>query len=390
MENSRKPGKRSRTARKSSKANIIGIIFLFAVLIAIVAACVLLSSGNRAGMTEPNSPDVMESRSESDGATDAATDKEAIVTSNDNLPAIAPAYDIPEEFNSEAALCIRRSDHKAIISLNADEKEYPASIVKVMTVVVALEMIDDWDETVTLPTAMFAKLLSQNASVAGFVEGERVKASDLVYAAMLPSGADGSLGLAYIVAGSEEAFVKLMNDKAAELGMTNTHFANATGLHTEDTYSTARDLVTLFDYALKNDKFREVIGNSQYTTSPTNKHPGGLTMSSTVYTAFRSVTKNYDYIVGGKTGYTPEAGQTLITCAKINDEEYILVTLGAGNGEQRPKYNAMDAVAVYSMITEQTSSSVTVKSDSDSDSSSDGVSDPAGTDSSTTATGKAA
>lgn len=353
MKQVRKPSKRTHTSKKSSKSSIIGIIFLFAILIAIISACMLLSAGNR-GSTNPNIPDESTEHSSSESQTAADTEKDAIVTSEPDLPAIAPTYDIPEQFNSNAALCIRRSDHKAIVSLNEDEKMYPASIVKVMTVIVALEMIDDLDKTVTLPTEMFAELLAQNASVAGFVEGEEVKAIDLVYAAMLPSGADGSIGLAYIVSGSEEAFAKLMNDKAAELGMTNTHFANATGLHSEDTYSTARDLVTLFDYALNNEIFKEVISNSSYTTSKTNKHPSGLTMSSTVYTAFRSVTDDYSYISGGKTGYTPEAGQTLITCANINGEEYILVTLDAGNGAQKPKYNAMDAVSIYSMISSQT------------------------------------
>lgn len=357
MKNVRRPTKRSRTSRKSSQASIAGIIFLFAILIAIVAACMLLSAGNRSNTDNnfPSEPNADTSSSiDSTDNTGANTEKDAIVTSGTVLPAISPVYDIPEQFNSEAALCIRRSDGEAIISLNADEKIYPASIVKVMTVIVALEMIDDLEETVTLPTAMFAELLAQNASVAGFVEGEVVKASDLVYAAMLPSGADGSIGLAYIVSGSESAFAKLMNDKAAELGMTSTHFANATGLHSEDTYSTARDLVTLFDYALKNDKFREIISHSSYTTEKTNKHSSGLTMSSTVYAAFKSVTDDYSYIIGGKTGYTPEAGQTLVTCASINGEEYILVTLGAGNGAQKPKYNAMDAVSIYSMIAEQT------------------------------------
>ena len=360
MDRYRRQTRKKRQTKKAQRESIIGILFLVVVLAVIVTACIVHSAGNRE--KEPVQPSLNDPEASDNLTKDEQSEKPAqttasIVTAENNLPEIVPAYSIPEEIYSEAALCIRRSDKKAMVALNEDERLYPASITKVMTVVVALEIIDDWDATVTLPREMFAELLRQNASVAGFVEGEKVKAIDLVYAAMLPSGADGSIGLAFLISGSEDEYVKLMNEKAAELGMTNSHFANVTGLHNEQTYSTARDIVTLFDYALKNETFRQIISNSTYTTSSTNKHPGGLTMSSTVYSAFRSVTTDYDYILGGKTGYTEEAGQTLVTLAKINGEEYILVTLGAGNGAQKPKYSAMDAVTIYSMIEDATSAS---------------------------------
>ena len=191
--------------------------------------------------------------------------------------------------------------------------------------------------------SVIAYLRSENASVAGFAAGERVTGYDLLYAAMLPSGGDGAMGLADLTAGSQEAFVDMMNAKAKELGMNRTHFTNATGFDDDGNYSCAYDVSLLFEYALNNDLFRQVATTAFYTTSSTAAHPGGIALRSTVYGGFADNGIGMGAVIGGKTGYTYGAGRCLATYAVKDGEEYILVTLGAG---QTPAH-FVDAFKIY-------------------------------------------
>src|SRR5699024_6501471 len=128
---------------------------------------------------------------------------------------------------------------------SSDEKIYPASLTKIMTAIVAIENLPDLDEQIYLSEDMFEKLYSENASMAGFLPNEKVAAIDLIYGALLPSGAESCIGLADAIAGSEKSFVKLMNEKAEELGMNDTHFTNSTGLHDRNHYTTVNDIAKL-------------------------------------------------------------------------------------------------------------------------------------------------
>ena len=116
-----------------------------------------------------------------------------------------------------------------------------------MTAVLAIENTDDLSQTVTLPYDIFEPLYEENASMAGFQPGEESTLKDLLYGILLPSGAECCMAFADRIAGSEEAFVDMMNEKAAEIGMSNTHFCNATGLHNPDHYSTVKDISVLFE-----------------------------------------------------------------------------------------------------------------------------------------------
>ena len=128
---------------------------------------------------------------------------------------------------------------------------------------------------------MFAGLYEQDATQAGFQPGETVRAIDLLYGVMLPSGAECCIALSYAIAGSEQGFVDLMNKKAEKLGMDGTHFCDSTGLHNPDHYSTAKDMAVLLQYALKNDTFREIAESPWHSTPGTNLHPDGITYYST-------------------------------------------------------------------------------------------------------------
>ncbi len=252
--------------------------------------------------------------------------------------------------NSSQAILVRLKDQKILMAKNSEEKVYPASLTKIMTAILAIENLPDLQEKIQLPPAIFQGLYQANASMTGFQPEEQVSAMDLLYGVMLPSGAESCVGLAERIAGSEGKFALLMNQKAAELGMNHTHFENATGLHAENHYTTVKDLAVLLSYALQNDLFREVFTASRYSTPPTNKHPGGITFYSTMFSALSSPKIAGGEILGGKTGYTDEAGLCLASLAQVGKEQYILITAGAKGNHDSEQYNISDALAVYNSL----------------------------------------
>jgi D-alanyl-D-alanine carboxypeptidase (penicillin-binding protein 5/6) len=221
-----------------------------------------------------------------------------------------------------------------------------------MTAIVALENLTDLNEKIVLSRSIFEGLYEANASMAGFQPGEQVRVIDLIYGAMLPSGAESCVALAERIAGSEQKFVELMNRKAKELGMSNTHFENATGLHNNNHYTTVEDLAILLIYALKNDAFRKVFTTFRYSIPPTNMHPDGITFYSTMYEKLGNQNIIGGKILGGKTGYTEKAGLCLASLATVDNQEYILITTGAKGDLYSIQYNIADAFTVYNSIIE--------------------------------------
>jgi D-alanyl-D-alanine carboxypeptidase (penicillin-binding protein 5/6) len=260
----------------------------------------------------------------------------------------------PDKLTRHNAILTRLKDHTILMQRNSKEKIYPASLTKMMTAIVAIENLPDLDEEIKLTNSMFQRLSEVDASMAGFQPGEEVRAIDLLYGVMLPSGAECCIALCDHIAGSEKNFVELMNQKAAELDMKNTYFENVTGLHDKNHYTTVEDLSILLSYALQNDIFREIFTSSRYSTSPTNKHPGGITFYSTMFEVLNNQSIIDGKILGGKTGYTDEAGLCLASLAKVGKHEYILITAGARGDHHSGKYNITDAniadaIAVYNI-----------------------------------------
>jgi len=256
----------------------------------------------------------------------------------------------PDKLNSPNVILIRFKDHTILMQKNSEEKIYPASLTKMMTAIVAIENLPDLKEEIKLTNSTFQGLYEADASMAGFQPGEQVRAIDLLYGVLLPSGAESCVGLADYIAGSEKDFVGMMNQKAADLGMHNTHFENSTGLHNENHYTTVKDLSILLSYALQNDTFREIFTSSRHSTQPTNKHPGGITFNSTMFEDLNNQNIIGGEILGGKTGYTDEAGLCLASLAKVGKQEYILVTAGAKGNHKSEQYNITDALAVYNSL----------------------------------------
>lgn len=255
-----------------------------------------------------------------------------------------------DKLYSPCAILIDPGTGKIIAGHNSEEKMYPASLTKLMTALLAVEQTDDLDDIITLSSDFFQGLHEADASLAGFEPGEDVRLKDLLYGVLLPSGAECCLAFSHIIAGSEEEFVKLMNKKAKELGMNHTHFCNSTGLHNDDHYSTVGDIAVLLKYALKNNIFREAFTSSRYSTLPSLCHPDGFTFYSTLSENMSGAEVIGGEILGGKTGYTQEAGLCLASLARVNGKEYILVTAGADGDHDTEQFHISDAVNVYNQL----------------------------------------
>ena len=247
---------------------------------------------------------------------------------------------------SPYAILVDADSGEAVAEKEADVSIYPASMTKVMTALLALEANPDLEQPVTLPEDIFPELRAEGASMAGFRPGETATVRDLLYGALLPSGAECCEALAREVSGSEEAFVASMNQKAAALGMASTHFCNPAGLHDPEHVSTVRDMARLLRAAMQNEMFRTIFATARYTVPPTNLHPDGFTMESTFWSELDGTELRRGKFLGGKTGYTSAAGLCLASAAQVKGKRYILVTAGAQGNHNTEPYHVDDAVNV--------------------------------------------
>ncbi|MBQ9080375.1 MAG: D-alanyl-D-alanine carboxypeptidase [Clostridia bacterium] len=253
------------------------------------------------------------------------------------------------KLDAEYALLMDMQTGRVVASRHADRKIYPASMTKIMTMIVCCENISDLTQKVAVSGDAIAAAYVEGASCAGFTAGERVSVLELLYGTALPSGADATGTLALYVAGSEKAFVDLMNTKAGELGLTNTHFANASGLHDDDHYTTPREMAAIVAYAMNNELCREILSATSYTTAPTAEHPQGITMYSTAFSRMSATKFGSAQIVAAKTGYTDEARFCLASYAETDSGgRYVLIT-AAGSDRYAPVY---DCKYVYENFTE--------------------------------------
>ena len=213
---------------------------------------------------------------------------------------------------------------------NADEERLIASITKIMTCIIALEE-GDLDKEIKAGD----EILKMYGTSIYLELNEKMKLIDLLYGLMLRSGNDASVVIAKVVAGTEEKFVEMMNEKAKEIGMTNTTFSNPHGLDEETkNYSTARDMAILSRYAYKNKTYRKIIGTEEYRVKTDNK--------SYLWYNRMKLLGDYKYCTGGKNGYTPSAGKTLVTTHKKGNLKITVVTL-----YDNDEYNNHERLAEY-------------------------------------------
>jgi len=226
--------------------------------------------------------------------------------------------------NAEAAILIDGNTGAVLYAKNIEEKEYPASITKIMTTLIALEKGNLSDTVKFSANAVYS--IEFGSSHLGLTEGEELTLEQCLYGIMMASANEISNAVAEHIAGSIDEYVKLMNEYAEKLGCTNTHFVNVHGLHDEDHYVCARDMALIMKEALKNEKFREIISTIEYNYPETNKvdekryfmnHHKMLYEDGMVY----------DGCIGGKTGFTDDAMNTLVTAADRDGQLLIAVVL---------------------------------------------------------------
>lgn len=237
--------------------------------------------------------------------------------------------DLGETVLSEFAIVVDVNNRSIVASRKGREKFYPASMTKVLTVLVAAENISEeqLNDTFTVTSDINYYSYKNGLSAVGFSDDETVTVRDLFYGTILPSGGDAAVSLATYVAGSQEAFVELMNKKLEELGLSETsHFTNCVGMYDDDHYSSCYDIAMILNAAINNEWCKQVLSTHHYVTTPTLQHPDGIEMSNWFLRRIE------DKPCGGvvtcaKTGYVEQSGNCAASYAtdeKGND--YICVT----------------------------------------------------------------
>jgi len=248
-----------------------------------------------------------------------------------------------EEVQSQYATLIDATSGKVLMNRNGADRMNPASMTKVMTVLVASEHITDLEDkfTVTLEDTDFAYV--NDLSCAGFEAGETVPVKDLLYGAIMPSGGECCHALERYVAGSEEEFIKLMNEKASQLGLTQTHFTNSAGLYGEEHYTSLYDISMIMKAAIENDICREVLHEHMHVTAQTTEHPEGLELSNWF---MRRIEDKYTKteVMGAKTGYVVQSGNCAVSYTIGEDGTVYICATGNAHSAWRAIY---DHVALY-------------------------------------------
>lgn len=209
---------------------------------------------------------------------------------------------------SAQAILIDVSNNTIIAQKDAQSRICPASMTKILTILVAAEHITNLDDTFTITREITDYTYKNKCSAVGFLDEETVSVRDLFYGTVLPSGADAAVALATYVAGSQEAFVDLMNQKLEELGLSDTaHFTNCVGLYDENHYCTTYDMAMILKAALENDWCRQVLSAHSYTTSQTTQHPEGLSISNWFLRRIEDK-ETGGQVLSAKTGFVNQSG----------------------------------------------------------------------------------
>lgn len=250
-------------------------------------------------------------------------------------PSSARAEDEDPTANLEVPNCIVVDQNDPTVVFyekNADVQSVPGSTMKIMTCILSIELCQDLEQTVEV-TGQAASLKETNSRM-GVIRGEELTVRELLYGLMLESGNDAALLLANTFGGSMEGFVELMNAKAAELGMANTHFLNASGAYKSGQYSTARDLAILTCYAMKNELFRTIVSTVNYTIEPNDVRTREMEMTNSNKLISDPADSDlfYEYATGVKTGSTGVGGKCLVGSATMDGASVVAVMLGVTEG----------------------------------------------------------
>ena len=290
-----------------------------------------------------------DSTQESETDTSQANSTDSILSDADDQTVYAATETdsttgISDEVVSSHAILVDLSSNKILAQRDAQSKMYPASMTKILTVLVAAEHVKNLDDPVTITLDDTDYSFSNDCSNVGFAENEVVTVRDLFYGTILPSGADAAVALATYVAGSQDAFVDMMNAKLKEMGLSDTaHVTNCVGIYDDNHYCTAYDMAMILNAAVHNDFCKEVLSSHTYTTTATPQHPGGITISNWFLRRIEDKDAG-GTVVCAKTGYVVQSGNCAASFAiNSSGKGYICVT-GNSTSSWRCIY---DHVAIY-------------------------------------------
>ena len=279
-----------------------------------------------------------------DSADNAAGDGHSRTDAADATEDNAAAYDVDQlkgapDITAESAVVMDAASGAVLYGKEADSKQYPASITKVMTALLAVENCS-MDDIVTFSSEA-VNGIEPGSSSAGINVGAELTVEDTLYALMLVSANEAGAALAEHISGSDEAFADLMNQRAAELGCTGTHFTNPHGLPDEDHYTTAHDMALILRAAMQYDEFRKIAETDTYTLEKSDT----LTDTLELWNHSKIIRENsdyyYEYAEGSKPGYTMAARNTLVTYAKKGNVE-LICTILKDYGADQSYYDTTD------------------------------------------------
>ena len=233
---------------------------------------------------------------------------------------ISASVDTPS-ISAEGAVLINSDSGRILYEKNPDEKLYPASTTKIMTALVALEMLEELGLGIDSKVIVPVEAAGIEGSSLYLKAGEKLSLEELLYGLMLQSGNDSAEAIAVCVGGTKEIFVEKMNRRVEELGCRGTHFVNPSGLFDEEHYTTAQDLAIIAAEAMKRDDFRKIVGARSWSSEETDR--SFVNKNKTVF--------NYEGGNGVKIGFTKKSGRTLVASAERDGKELIAVVLKDGN-----------------------------------------------------------
>ena len=240
---------------------------------------------------------------------------------------------VDDEVQSTNGIFIDLATGNILFDRDAHTRINPASMTKVLTVLVAAEHVTDWSDTFEITPEITNYSYVHDCSAVGFSNNEVVTVEDLFYGTVLCSGGDAALGLAAYVAGSQEAFVDMMNEKLKELGLSDTaHFTNCVGLYDENHYCTVYDIAMILEAAIDHPQCREVLSTKKYTTSSTPEHPEGIRISNWFLRRIEDKDTGGE-VICGKTGFVAQSGSCAVSYGMDESgKEYICATVNAHSG----------------------------------------------------------
>ena len=354
---------RKEAARKKRKRQWYLRLFLrlglpvLAILIMLIASIRLLvksSKGNEEQTVEEPSVSIAKEEEE-------IIEEEEVISTPEVSDAVYSAVEnasttgLPSDVVSSYGILIDLNNNSILAQQNARTRISPASMTKILTVLVAAEHItpDQLNDTVTITLEYTDYSYGNDLSAAGFAEGEVVTVRDLFYGTILPSGGDAAIALATYVAGSEEAFVNLMNEKLQMLSLSDsTHFTNVAGMFNEEHYSTVYDMAMIMHAAIDNDICREVLNAHTYTTSQTEQHPEGITISN--WFLRRIEDKDCGLTVEcAKTGFVVQSRNCAASFADSPDGRRFICVTADSSSAWRCIYDHVSIYSSFSGITQR-------------------------------------